>query len=335
MPQRRRKDSPYKIVTAGTWARRVLCTVGCAVGVAGVWVLLSVMTGVLPSPWDAISGACDNATSNGQVGDGDDAVAGDEATSPASTGERKDTVEGATDTIASYYSALATNDASKLHEIGAIDAAKAIEQGWLARINYRVHDVGGPDAAALPRPVGEYAGNALYAISDFYSNGGNAAVSSDVTGDTGHVGWVYFDTMTGTWAIVDPTIPTSIQTPSTTSVSLSSTDGTSSVRLTSIGSLSNPWWAMASVSVMVKTSSSVSVTKAEFDDGVTVSYPDGLVGTIEGERMGDVTMVRGVTGGFPVDRIGQEPLVLTGDMCPCVLQTAEQNITPTFTFGSE
>lgn len=335
MSKRRRKNSPYKIVTAGTWTRRALSTIGCIAGVAGVWVLLSVMTGIIPSPWDAISNVDNNVASQEQASDNDN-VANDNVTADStSTVERKDTVENATNMIASYYSALATNDATKLHEIGASDAATAIEQGWLARINYRVNDTGRPGATALPQSVGEYAGNALYAIADFYANDGDAVVSSDVTGDMGHAGWIYFDSMTETWAIVDPTIPTSIQTPSTTSVSLSSTDGISSVRLTSVGSLSNPWWARASVSVTVKTSSAVSVTKAKFDGGITATYPGGLIGTVNGEYTGDVTIVRGVTSGFSTDRIGQESLVLTGDMSPCILQTAEQNITPTFTFGNE
>lgn len=335
MLKRRRKNSPYKITTAGTWARRALSTIGCFIGIAGVWILLSVITGVIPSPWDAVSNANSNVTVQEQDDDSNNVAKDNEDTDSTPTGERKDTVESATDMIASYYSALATNDASKLHDIGASDAATAIEQGWLSRINYRVNDTNRPDVTALPQSVCEYAGNALYAISDFYANDGDAVISSDVTGNTGHAGWIYFDTMTETWMIVDPTIPTSIQTPSTTSVSLSSTDGTSSVRLTSVGSLSNPWWARASVSVTVKTSSSVSVTKAKFDGGVTTTYPDGLIGTINGEYAGDVTIVRGVVGGFSTDRIGQESLVLTGDMCPCVLQTAEQNITPTFTFGNK
>lgn len=332
MSNQRKKNSPYKITTIGTWTRRIIHAIGIVVGVSTIWILLSIITGVLPSPWDYISHINNIMVQEKNKNNNTNKNISNSLTSKE---KNKNTVKNANKMISSYYSALAANDTSKLHEIGAGDAATAIEQGWLAKINYCVNKNNQPEAAELPKSVGEYAGNDLYSISDFYSNDSNDAVSSDATGNTGHVGWIYFDSMTETWTVVDPTIPTSIQTPSTTSVSLTSSDNTSSVRLTSIGSLSNAWWAKANINITIKTSSQITSTKTKFDGGITVTYPKNLIGTISGEQTGNVSISRGITDKFSIDRIGQDSLVLNGDMSPCILQTEGQNITPIFVFGNK
>lgn len=337
---RRRRDHPYMITTARTWRRRVLTALAILIVACGAWITASVMSGTIPSPIavvrDAISerqdgtqDVQDSGTSDAET-PSEGANGNDTATTSTASAE---TAQNACDTLNGYYEGLASQDASKLHAVGADVAASAVERGWLSMMHYTVGDIGTATADRLPDPAGTYAGSSLYRISDFYPSSGDRAITSDITGMTGLVGWIWYDQASNSWVIIDPTIPTTIYTPKATSTKMASSDGTTSVTVITDGALANPWWAWMQEAVTIATSSTVTVSKRQLDSGVTVTTTSGLVGTGVRNGTGTVTIVRGSTASFGTDKIGQTALQLTGDIAGVTIQTGGQDITPDIAVG--
>lgn len=196
------------------------------------------------------------------------------------------TPQYAREAISKYYTALATDDAAALHQQGNDGTAVAIENKWLNALDYAV-DLGqlaSPDVDAFPPAAGMWAGNTLYKIEDFYSRKPQNAITNDVTGKTGAVGWVYFDTVQGRWVIVDPTIPSAVSAPEGNKIEKFSSDRLVDVKAASSGALSNPWWSYAQIAVDISSTnreSGVSVTPKKFDEGITVVVPDSLTNGVD------------------------------------------------------
>lgn len=327
---RRKRNQPYKITTAGTWGRRIASTFLLIIVIIIVWLILSVMSGALPSPIELVSGVLEDTTDQTEQ---EEVTVPDTTQDDVETQQSNDTAKDATDTLNAYYDAITSNNTSRLHEIGADATASAIERGWLQRIDYQVTSTSQASADSFPSSVGTYAGNTLYSISDFYQDSENA-IHSSVTGDTPREGWVYYDTMTNGWVIVDPTIPTATQTPKSSTVRLTSADRSTTVSITTQGALSNPWWSCLDESVEVTTSGTVTMTKRQFDGGVTMTVPSNLTGT-QGSQSGTIRIVRGNTSSFGTEKIGQEPLILDGDMAGITVTSGTQDVTPSLTIGTD
>lgn len=338
---RRRRNRPYMLTTPHTWRRRVLTTIAIVLVIGGAWITASVMSGSIPSPiaviHDAIYGngtkAQDTAT---DATDGTETTAADasEATTTAATSTASmETPQNACDTLNGYYDGLAAQDATKLHAVGANAAASAAERGWLAKMHYTVGNIGTATADRLPDSAGTYAGSTLYRIADFYPTAGDDAITSDITGKTGLVGWIWYDQTNNAWEIIDPTIPTAVYMPKATSTKMRSADGNATVTIDTDGALANPWWAWMQETVTIATGTSVTVSKRQLDAGVTITTTPGFVGSSVGSGTGTVTIVRGGTTGFGTEKIGQQALKLTGDLAGVTIQAGGQDITPDIAVG--
>lgn len=258
--------------------------------------------------------------------------------------------------IASYYAALAAKDPVKLREIGAGDAAKAAERGWLNGIGMVVDaSKTTPDHDGFPAPVGLYAGCSLYRISDFFNVAPEKAVKTDITGETSVVGWIYYNPMTSSWVIVDPTIPTAISATAASTVERTSVDRALSVKETCPGAFSNAWWCYARIDVEVANSSateSAFVVPAAFDAGITLDVPGDLQGEVvhgnetttvdaSGQvkvleptrKAGKCTIFRGITSNFNIDRIGAKPQTMEGDISPIRVEYMGENAAPILAIG--
>ena len=200
-------------------------------------------------------------------------------------------VETAKSKIKSYYSLLSQKKDEQLRNEGFETAANAMALGWFDAIGYSV-DAGtiNPDVDEMPKPVGSYAGNDVYAISDFFTKSpGDKLVHSRITGDTGVVGWIYYDQMANKWFVIDPTIPSKIQAAASTQISRSSADGNVAVNVSTPGVFSNPWWSFSMVAVDVTSNSTeydVSISQREMDDGVTIEAPESLLSGIDKGSVG-------------------------------------------------
>lgn len=318
-------------------------TIVVAIAVVVVsWVVMSVMTGAMPSPIEMVNDWRRSQGSSGAPAQVESVDSGSTQQAPVTIDDQSqtatsgnDTVDGVRDVLTMYYSALAANDSNKLRGIGASDAASAIDQGWLAGVGYRMNSIDTPSATSMPAPVGTYAGSPLYAIADFYASNPTDAIHTDATGDTPRVGWVWYDDVNGNWAIVDPTIPTAIQTPSSTTVTMASDDRTANVSVMSKGAYANAWWAWLSEAITISTTAPVTMSKVSFDKGVTVMLPNELNGTINGGiASGSAIVTRGSLSEFDLSRIGQNPYSLSGDMMACRIQTTSQDITPQLRIGN-
>ena len=336
-PQRH-KDSPYKLTTGGTWRRRVITLIVIIVVIAGAWITASVISGSIPSPIavvrNAIAGKDKRSDKGKRNENASNANTSNDSSSDRKETESNDTVAKADEVINSYYAALSSQDSNVLHQIGADAAASAIERDWLTRIHYAVNNIGQADATTMPTQAGTYAGEPIYQMSSFFSGGTDNTVTNDITGTTAVLGWIWFDQTTNAWHVVDPTIPTSISAPSSTTVTMKSSDGSSTVSVTSDGALSNPWYAWMQEQVNVTTSSTVTMTKQSLDSGITANIPSSLLGT-RGSTSGTVTIVRGVTSDFGIDKVGQDDLQLTGDMTAVKVQTDSQDITPSMNLAKQ
>lgn len=322
------------LTTPRTWRNRIVTAVAIAIVAVGAWVTASVMSGAIPSPVAVIRDAMAARDDTAQEG-AQDAVTGAESASEVPSGDDAgtaataslETAQNACEVLDGYYDGLAAQDATRLHAVSAEAAASAAERGWLSRMHYAVGNIGRATADRLPAAAGTYAGSSLYRIADFYPGAGSDAITSDITGTTGLVGWIWFDQTDNSWEIIDPTIPTATYMPKATSTTMRSTDGGSSVTITTDGALANPWWAQMTETVSITTSSSVTVSKRQLDSGATVTTSAGLTGTMRGGT-GTVTITRGSTTGFGTDRIGQDALMLTGDMAGVTVTAGGQDITP-------
>lgn len=337
---RRRRNRPYMLTTPRTWRRRVLTALAIVAVVSGAWITASVMSGSIPSPIavirDAIGSKRDAAQGHEANSKGDakgkEGDANETTTNTASTASTE-TPQNACNALNGYYEGLAAQDASKLHAVGADSAASAAERGWLGRIHYAVGNIGTATADKFPDAAGTYAGGTLYRIADFYPGIGDDAITSDITGKTGLAGWIWYDQSSNAWEIIDPTIPTAVYTPKSTTTKTSSADGSTSVSVTTDGALANPWWAWMQETVTITTSSTANVGKRKLDAGVTVTTTPGLVGSSVGNGTGTVTIVRGNTTGYGTEKIGQPALKLTGSLAGVSVQAGGQDITPDIPVG--
>lgn len=248
------------------------------------------------------------------------------------------TVDGAKQTVFSYYDALAKGDTATLRASGFSTAANAIDQGWLSAIGYSVSQVVQPDVSQMPESVGTYAGNTVYSMASFYDRTPDNAIHSNVTGDTGYLGWMYYDTMTNAWVVVDPTIPTATQAAEDDRVTRRSSDGQVTVSIQSRGAVANPWWSQMSAQLSVESAQGVNARTSDraLDDGITVSISDTIRNqTVNGGKAeGEFTLTRGVTSGFSPDRIGQPAQSIEGNVMPITIQTDSEDVTPVFTIGT-
>ena len=237
--------------------------------------------------------------------------------------------EDAASTIRRYYESIATRNASNLREMGYHSTATAIEQGWLDNIHYTVKGMPEITVSDFPEANGTYAGNTMYAISSFCSGAGT---SSDITGESPYIGWIYYDAVTSSWAIVDPTIPTSIQIPASNNVIRSSQSNSVTTTVNSSGVYCNPWWAFTKQEISINTTGSASSSPVSFDNGVTIDMPDNLVsGSLpSGETKVTVTMYRGQLDNFSPDRIGQQDQSLQGDIFPLIIESDGEICSPIF-----
>ena len=190
-------------------------------------------------------------------------------------------VEGAKTTINAYYNLLAQQDADGLKNYGFDDASAAMTMKWLTAINYEVDaSLVDADVDTMPEPVGVYAGNNLYKISDFMTSNPTGVIKSSITGTTGCEGWTYYDADKMTWVIIDPTIPTATQAAEAGNVSSSTEDNFVNVNLQCSGAYSNPWWSFAMMSVDISSSdvnNTVNVEMNTLDNGMTTIVPDSLL----------------------------------------------------------
>lgn len=337
---KRRRNRPYMLTTPHTWRRRILTTIAIVLVIGGAWLTASVMSGAIPSPIavirDAIGGngtaaqdTATDATSDAET----PAADANEATTTATSTASMETPQNACNALNGYYEGLAAQDATKLHAVGADTAASAVERGWLSRMHYTVGNIGTATADRLPDSAGTYAGSTLYRIADFYPAAGDDAITSDITGKTGLVGWIWYDQTDNAWEIIDPTIPTAVYMPKATSTKMRNTDGNATVTINTDGALANPWWAWMQESVTIATGTTVTVSKRQLDTGVTITTTPGLIGSSIGSGTGTVTIVRGSTTSFGTEKIGQSALKLTGDIAGVTIQAGGQDITPDIAVG--
>lgn len=263
----------------------------------------------------------------------------------------------------SYYKALSSYDASALREIGAIDAANSVSNGWLQNMGYKANysAIGLPDATVMPQPVSTYAGYDLYNVSDFYhqsassqsensslsqslsalssDNSNNAPITSIVTGNTSIGGWMYYNAETDKWVIIDPTIPTFVSSPEATNVERTSSDRQANVRMSTPGAYSNPWWSYAQVSIAITNTSTqdIAVDNADLDDGITVINQDDILGAVPaGESKQSIsTVYRGEINNFTLSRIGAQPLSINGNICPIKVSYGDEDISPVIAIGTD
>lgn len=185
------------------------------------------------------------------------------------------TPQKAEETLVTYYNALASSDSEALRSIGADSAAAAVDNGWLAAMEYAVDTskTSTPVATEMPASIGIWAGNNLYNIIDFYDGTKtDASVRNNITGLSNLVGWIYFDSTQGRWAIVDPTIPIETNAPEIPNLVKYSQDRLIDIKMSSVGSLSNPWWSYAQLNYDITSSdetSPVTIAEREFDNGIT------------------------------------------------------------------
>ena len=258
--------------------------------------------------------------------------------------------------IADYYAALAAKDPVGLRAVGADEAAKAAERGWLDGIGMVVDaSKTTPDHDGFPASVGLYAGCSIYRISDFFNSAPEKAVKTDVTGETSVLGWIYYNPMTSSWVIVDPCVPTAISATAAASVERASSDRTVSVKETCPGAFSNAWWCFARIDVEVANSSEKDpafVVPATFDAGITLDVPGDLQGEVAPaikttvtdsgspvtaleptRKAGKCTIVRGITSNFNIDRIGAKPQTMDGDISPVRVEYLGENAAPILAIG--
>ena len=221
-----------------------------------------------------------------------------------------------------------------------------MDLGWLDSIHYLVDygKLSSPASGGFPSSAGMYAGNVVYAISGFYPQGTDNALSSDVTGLTSVCGWIYFDSLRNTWVIADPMIPTAVSAPEYPRVQRNSEDSLVIVKASGAGVFANPWWSYSSLSVEVSLkdqNADVSMSPRSFDDGVTVTVPDTLKGLVPkagqanaGKASGDCVVRRGEASGFSFTRIGAKPLVLDGDLFPLDVEYHDEDVSPYFAVGA-
>lgn len=267
----------------------------------------------------------------------------DDDTEVMESEESQFNIDAAKSTITQYYSLLSAYDQSGLAAAGFTEAASAISMGWLEQIEYSVEWSTEPDVTELPDSVTMYAGCYVYKISDFFTTEPTEVIHSNATGNTTYEGWVYYNRSTNKWVVVDPTIPTAISASESTTVTRSSSDSLVKTTMQSSGALSNPWWCVSDIYVEITSSASsydVSVATRHIDDGVTVSVPDELLAGISRVNDGNsvtisgiCSVVRGVTSGFGVERIGSDALSLDGNIVPVDIQTSTENITPLYAMG--
>lgn len=338
---KRRRNRPYMLTTPRTWRRRVITAIAIVAVIGGAWITASVISGSIPSPIavirDAIGSKKDATHGHGTDAKGDatdkKGNAGDDTTANAASTASTETPQNACNALNGYYEGLAAQDAAKLHSAGADSAASAAERGWLGRIHYTVGNIGTATADKFPDAAGTYAGSTLYRIADFYPGIGDDAITSDITGKTGLTGWIWYDQTNNAWEIVDPTIPTAVYTPKSTTTKMSSADGSTSVSMSTDGALANPWWAWMQETVTISTNATANVGKRKLDAGVTVTTTPGLVGSAVGNGTGTVTIVRGNTTEYGTEKIGQPALKLTGSLAGVSIQAGGQDITPDIPVG--
>lgn len=337
---RRRRNRPYMLTTPHTWRRRALTTIAIVLVIGGAWITASVMSGSIPSPIAVLRdtiGGNGKATQDAAGNDASDAeqptADANNATTSATSTASMETPQNACNTLNGYYEGLAAQDATKLHAVGADAAASAAERGWLARMHYTVGNIGTATSDRLPDSAGTYAGSTLYRIADFYPTAGDDAITSDITGKTGLLGWIWYDQTNNAWEIIDPTIPTAVYMPKATSTKVRSTDGNAAVTIGTDGALANPWWAWMQETVTIATGTPITVSKRQLDTGVTITTTPRLVGSSIGSGTGTVTIVRGSTTGFGTEKIGQQALKLTGDLAGVTIQAGGQDITPDIAVG--
>lgn len=323
MPKRatRKPNEPFKVSTKSLALRRTWYAFLTVAVIAGGGGYYAWSNGMLNPPADQ--------PSNQQVNvNADDGSASDSSM----------TIDGAKQAVFAYYDALSKGDTSTLRTSGFNTAANAIDQGWLSAIGYSVSQVVQPDVSQMPESVGTYAGNTVYAMSSFYTRAPESAVHSNVTGDTGYVGWMYYDTMTNAWVVVDPTIPTATQAAEDDRVTRRSSDGQVTVSVQSRGAVANPWWSQMSAQLSVESAQGVDAKTSDrtLDNGITVSVTDTIRNqTVNGSKAeGEFTLTRGVTSDFSSDRIGQPAQSIEGNIMPITVQTDGEDVTPVFTIGT-
>lgn len=327
--KRRKKNKPYKLTTVHTWRRRIVSLIVMLLVIAGIWITASVMSGAIPSPLSLLhqNDTSSNAsTDTMSLLDTANTATDNTAAATNTAAESQDTAQQADEIINAYYKGLAANDSASLHAIGADDAASAIERGWLTRIHYTVNNVSTADADALPSSSDTYAGSTLYPVSAFMP-ASQATITSDITGTTPLSAWIWFNQESNTWQIVDPTIPTAIYMPKSTTTTMKNSDGTAQATVTTQGALANPWWAYMTEDISINTSSTVKLTKNKFDNGITANIPASLNGTTS-STSGTITIYRGNLSSFSPSKIGQSALKMTGNMTAISIETSTQDITP-------
>lgn len=349
--ERRKKNAPLAIPTRLRKAKIAIAIVAAVIAVvaAGIAVWAFVL------PHNANSDGADKQSvdlgslitreETAQDGDGGD----------IQQEESRYTVDQANAAISDYYRLLSAKDASGLAQAGFAQASAAASLGWLDRMSYRVDADVQPDASAFPASVSMYAGNYVYKISDFFSSAPDKKVHSNITGDTGYEGWIYYNRQTNRWVVVDPTIPTATSAPESNAVTRTSSDGKVTTKMTSDGALSNPWWSVADIRVEISSSSTeyaVSVAQRYIDDGVSVQVPgeltagvsqvggagvsdaNGQEASTQSKAEGTCRVVRGVTSGFGLERIGAQAQAMDGNIAPVDIQTPNENITPLYAMGA-
>lgn len=250
------------------------------------------------------------------------------------------TVDKAEELIIGYYAALESKDSTKLRALGCNDTANAVDLGWLDSIGWSLDasKIGTPSARSFPASQGLYAGCTLYKISDFFQDDPMNVIKSNIIGNAGLEGWVYYDAMNAKWNLVDPTIPTSISAAQSKNVQRQSNDKSVTVKMSSPGAYSNAWWSYTQVSVNIsnQSSSTVNISKSKFDNGITASLGNGIPNSVNagGTAQGVAVIYRGVTKNFGIEKIGATALEIDGDVSPVRIDYNGEDVSPVFAIGN-
>lgn len=250
------------------------------------------------------------------------------------------TPQKANEFIVAYYKALADKNVTALQQLECIQTSEALKLGWLNDIGYEIDitKIGTPSAVQFPQSQGIYAGCTLYKISDFYQQAPQQAIKSNITGETGVEGWIYFDSLRAKWRISDPLIPTATCAAEAKTVTRKSKDGLVQVKLSTPGAYCSPWWGYTQVSIEIQNLSTLPVilSRAALDKGMTAITPAemGTMVSSNETKNGICVVYRGVLNDFGIEKIGGVPLMIDGNVCPTTIDYGNENISPPFAIGN-